>query len=59
LALLSKAKEDVFTGKKWYNENMKTDYLERQSYPEDLTDTQWTQIESLFVGMCEYKHSKK
>ena len=38
---------------------MKTDYLERQSYPTDLTDTQWAQIEPLFVGMREYKHSKR
>ena len=38
---------------------MKTDYLERQSYPTDLTDDQWTQIKPLFVGMREYKHSKR
>ena len=35
---------------------MKTDYLERASYPTDLTDEQWAQIEPLFVGMREYKH---
>jgi len=51
--------EDVFTGKKWYNERMKRDYLERQSYPTDLTDEQWAAIEPLFVGMREYKHSKR
>ena len=51
--------EDVFTGKKWYNENMKKDYLERQGYPTDLTDEQWDEIEPLFVGMREYKHSKR
>ena len=38
---------------------MKKDYLERQSYPTDLTDKQWTEIESLFVGMREYKYSKR
>ena len=38
---------------------MKTDYLDRQSYPKDLTDTQWAEIEPLFVGMREYKHSKR
>ena len=38
---------------------MKKDYLERQSYPTDLTDTRWAQIEPLFVGMREYKHSKR
>ena len=32
---------------------MKTNYLERQRYPTDLTDEQWAQIE--FVGMREYK----
>ena len=36
--------EDVFTGKKWYNERMKKDYLERQSYPTDPTDEQWAVI---------------
>ena len=38
---------------------MKKDYLERQGYPTDLTDEQWTVIEPLFVGMREYKHSKR
>ena len=38
---------------------MKKDYLERQSYPTDLTDDQWAIIEPLFVGMREYKHSKR
>ena len=38
---------------------MKKDYLKRQGYPTDLTDEQWTVIEPLFVGMREYKHSKK
>ena len=38
---------------------MKRDYLERQSYPTDLTDSQWAEIESLFVGMREYKYSKR
>ena len=38
---------------------MKKDYLERQSYPTDLTDDQWAQIEPLFVGMREYKYSKR
>ena len=38
---------------------MKRDYEQRQGYPTDLTDTQWVQIESLFVGMREYKHSKR
>ena len=38
---------------------MKKDYLERASYPTDLTDEQWTVIEPLFVGMREYKHSKR
>ena len=38
---------------------MKKDYLERKSYPTDLTDSQWAVIEPLFVGMREYKHSKR
>ena len=38
---------------------MKRDYEQRQGYPTDLTDTQWVQIEPLFVGMREYKHSKR
>ena len=38
---------------------MKKDYLERQSYPTDLTDSQWAIIEPLFVGMREYKYSKR
>ena len=38
---------------------MKKDYLERQSYPTDLTDSQWTVIAPLFVNMREYKYSKR
>lgn len=38
---------------------MKKDYLERQSYPTDLTDSQWAIIAPLFVGMREYKYSKR
>ena len=38
---------------------MKKDYLERQSYPTDLTDKQWAIIAPLFVGMREYKYSKR
>ena len=38
---------------------MKKDYLERQSYPTDLTDDQWAIIAPLFVGMREYKYSKR
>ena len=38
---------------------MKKDYMERQSYPTDLTDNQWAEIEPLFVGMREYKYSKR
>lgn len=38
---------------------MKKDYMERASYPTDLTDEQWAIIEPLFVGMREYKHSKR
>ena len=35
---------------------MKKDYLERQSYPTDLTDDQWTQIEPLFVvSGCKWR----
>lgn len=33
--------------------------MERQSYPTDLTDEQWAEIEPLFVGMREYKYSKR
>ena len=33
--------------------------MERQGYPTDLTDEQWAVIEPLFVGMREYKHSKR
>ena len=46
-------------GKMWYNEHMKRDYLERASYPTDLTDKQWEEIAPLFSGMREYKHSKR
>ena len=35
---------------------MKTDYLERQDYPTDMTDKQWAVIEPIFVWMREYKH---
>ena len=38
---------------------MKKDYLERQSYPTDLTDSQWAIIAPLFVGMREYEYSKR
>ena len=38
---------------------MKKDYLKRKSYPTDLTDNQWVEIEPLFVGMREYKYSKR
>ena len=38
---------------------MKKDYLARHSYPTDLTDEQWAVIEPLFVGMREYKYSKR
>ena len=38
---------------------MKKDYLKRKSYPTDLTDVQWCEIAPLFVGMREYKHSKR
>ena len=38
---------------------MKKDYLERHSYPTDLTDSQWAIIAPLFVGMREYKYSKR
>ena len=38
---------------------MKKDYEKRKSYPTDLTDNQWAEIESLFVGMREYKYSKR
>ena len=38
---------------------MKKDYLERQSYPTDLTDSQWAIIAPLFVGIREYKYSKR
>jgi len=38
---------------------MKKEYLERASYPTDLTDEQWAIIAPLFVGMREYKHSKR
>lgn len=38
---------------------MKKDYLERQSYPTDLTDSQWAIIVPLFVEMREYKYSKR
>ena len=38
---------------------MKKDYLNRKAYPTDLTDSQWAIIEPLFVGMREYKYSKR
>jgi transposase len=31
----------------------------RKSYPSDLTDKQWEELESLFVGMREYKWPKR
>ena len=31
----------------------------RQSYPSDLTDTQWAEIESLFSKLREYKWPKR
>lgn len=39
--------------------SMKKDYLNRKAYPTDLTDSQWAIIEPLFVGMREYKYSKR
>ena len=38
---------------------MKNDYLNRKSYPTDLTDSQWAIIAPLFKGMREYKYSKR
>ena len=38
---------------------MKKEYLDRQSYSTDLTDEQWKAIEPLFVGLREYKYSKR
>ena len=38
---------------------MKKEYLKRQNYPTDLTDKQWKEIEFLFVGMRDYKYSKR
>lgn len=38
---------------------MKKDYLNRKAYPTDLTDSQWAVIAPLFVGMREYKYSKR
>ena len=37
--------EEVFTDKKWYNKSMKKYYLERQGYPTDPADEQWTAVE--------------
>ena len=39
--------------------SMKKDYLNRKAYSTDLTDSQWAIIEPLFVGMREYKYSKR
>ena len=38
---------------------MKKDYLNRNPYPTDLTDSQWAVIAPLFKGMREYKYSKR
>ena len=38
---------------------MKQDYLNRKKYATDLTDKQWSEIKPLFVGMREYKYSKR
>ncbi len=38
---------------------MKKNYEKRQSYLTDLTDEQWLEIAPLFVGMQEYKYSKR
>jgi len=38
---------------------MKKDYLERKSYPTDLSDEQWAIIAPLLTGLREYKHSKR
>lgn len=38
---------------------MKQEYLNRKKYETDLTDKQWSEIAPLFVGMREYKYSKR
>lgn len=38
---------------------MKQEYLKRKGYLTDLTDSQWSLIEPLFLGMREYKYSKR
>jgi putative transposase len=38
---------------------MKKENELRKSYPTDLTDKQWAEIAPLFVGMREYKYSKR
>lgn len=38
---------------------MKKNAKVRQSYPSDLTDAQWAEIEFLFAGLREYKWPKR
>ena len=38
---------------------MNSDYLNRKPYPTDLTYEQQADISLLFVGMREYKYSKR
>ena len=38
---------------------METNKTNRQSYPTDLTDKQWAEIEPLFMGMRQRKYSKR
>lgn len=38
---------------------MKKDDKMRQTYPSDLTDNQWVEIEPLYSGLREYRWSKR
>jgi len=38
---------------------METKEKKRQSYPTDLTDKQWAEIQPLFTGMRQRKYSKR
>lgn len=56
---ISKSLELVFIIQKWYNSNMKEIGSECKSYPMDLTDAQWSEIEALYSGMRNRKWSKR
>lgn len=41
------------------NERMKNNTKSKRSYPSDLTDAQWAEIETLLSGLRKYRWSKR